>query len=98
MEQNNGYVKGLLIGSLAGGLIGAFTALLYASKSGKDLRQDIINKTDEYYNDTEKFIADAKAKANDKLNDGKKIIMDARNKIDSLVSTGKEAIDDETDK
>ena len=33
--------KGLLFGFLAGGVIGAVLALLYAPKSGKELRKDI---------------------------------------------------------
>jgi len=74
MEQKNGYVKGFLIGSLAGGIVGAFAAIFYASNSGKDLRKNIKNKTDEYYDETEKFIADAKDKANDMVNEGKKRI------------------------
>ena len=95
MEQTNGYVKGIFIGTLAGGLIGSITALLYAAKSGKDLRKDIINKTNEYYDDTEKFIAETKTKAGNKMNDGKKIFIDAKGKIDSIVSSGKEVVDDE---
>ena len=97
MEQKNGYVKGLLIGSLAGGLIGALTALLFAAKSGKELRTDIKNKTNGYYDDTEKFIAQAKTMATGKINDGKKILVDAKNKIDSIVLTGMEVVDAEID-
>ncbi|MCR2806496.1 YtxH domain-containing protein [Paenibacillus soyae] len=33
--------KGFLLGALAGGIIGSVTALLFAPKSGKELRQDI---------------------------------------------------------
>src|ERR1035437_8699423 len=84
MSNENGYVKGLFIGFLAGGAIGALVALLYAPKSGKELRYDIKNKTDEYYDETEKFIADAKVKA--------------KSKTGSIVSTGKEVVDGETAK
>jgi len=97
MEQNNGYVKGLFIGTLAGGLIGSITALLYAAKSGKELRKDIKNRTNEFYDDTEKFISDAKIKAGEKINDGKKLFEDAKGKIDSMVLSGKEIVDDEID-
>ena len=38
MTQNNGVLKGLVIGLLAGSAIGAVLALLYAPKSGKELR------------------------------------------------------------
>jgi gas vesicle protein len=89
MSQENGYVKGLFIGLLTGGAIGAVVALLYAPKSGKELRQDIKIKTDEYYDETEKFIADAKVKAKDLMNDGKKrseqIIANAKSKSEELL-------------
>ena len=89
MSQENGYVKGLFIGLLTGGAIGAIVALLYAPKSGKELRKDIKNKTDEYYDETEKFIADAKVKAKDMVNEGKKrseqLISNAKSKSEELL-------------
>ena len=42
MTRENGYVKGLFIGSLFGGIIGAFAASFYASKRGRALRTDSI--------------------------------------------------------
>jgi len=87
-EENN-LSKGLLIGFLAGGAIGAIFALLYAPKSGKELREDIKNKTDEYMDDAEKFIADAKVKAKDVINEGKKksekLVSDAKAKSEELL-------------
>jgi len=89
MEQGNGYVKGIFIGFLAGGTIGALVTLLYAPKSGKELRKDINNKTDEYYENTEKFIDDAKVKAKDIINDVKKrseqLILNAKSKSEELL-------------
>ena len=72
MSEENGYVKGLFVGLLAGCAMGALVALLTVPKSGKELRKDIKNKTDEYYDETEKFISDAKVKAKDMMNEGKK--------------------------
>ena len=64
-------------------------ALFYAPKSGKELKQDIKSKTDEYYDETEKFIADAKVKAKDMMNDGKKrseqLIANAKSKSEELL-------------
>jgi gas vesicle protein len=89
MSQDNGYVKGLFIGLLAGSAVGALVALLYAPKSGKELRKDIKTKTDEYYDETEKFIADAKVKAKDMMNEGKKrseqLIASAKVKSEELL-------------
>ena len=89
MSQENGYVKGLFIGLLTGGAIGAIVALLYAPKSGQELRKDIKSKTDEYYDETEKFIADAKVKAKDMMNEGKKrseqLIANAKSRSEELL-------------
>jgi gas vesicle protein len=74
---------------LAGGSILALVALLFAPKSGKELRKDIKNKTDEYYDDTEKFMVDAKVKAKDMINEGKKkseqMILNAKAKSEELL-------------
>lgn len=71
MSENN-MGKGLLIGFLAGGAVGAVLALLYAPKSGKELRNDIKVKADGYLDEAEKYIAEAKDKAKDLINEGKK--------------------------
>lgn len=86
-ENNSG--KGLLFGLLAGGAIGALLGLLFAPKSGRELREDIKHKSDEYMDDAEKYIADARTKAKDLINEGKKrsekLISDARTKSDELL-------------
>jgi gas vesicle protein len=88
MSENN-VGKGLLIGFLAGGAVGAVLALLYAPKSGKELRGDIKVKADEYMGEAEKYIADAKDKAIDMINEGKKksekLISDAKLKSEELL-------------
>jgi gas vesicle protein len=89
MAGENNLGKGLFIGLLTGGAIGALIALLYAPKSGKELRSDIKHKTDEYLDDAEKYIAEARVKAKDLINEGKKksdkIISDAKTKSDELL-------------
>lgn len=81
--------KGLLIGFLTGGAIGAVLGLLYAPKAGKELRSDIKNKADEYYDDAEQYISEARNKAKELINEGKKrserLINDARSKSESLL-------------
>ncbi len=55
MAQENNFGKGLMLGFLAGGAIGAAFALLYAPKSGKELREEIKSKSDVYLDDAEKI-------------------------------------------
>lgn len=98
MADDNNLKKGLLIGFLAGGAIGAVLALLYAPKSGKDLRNDIRAKTDDYLDDAEKFIAEAKVKANEVINEGKrrseKLIVDAKSKSGELLKDAEKIFND----
>ena len=62
-EDNSGMLKGLIIGVLAGGAVGALVALLYAPKSGKELRADIREKTGDLMDDAEQALKEAKNRA-----------------------------------
>ena len=62
MSGVNNSSKGLLLGFLTGGIVGASIALLYAPKRGKDLRSDIKSKAEGYRSDAEKYIDTAKEK------------------------------------
>jgi gas vesicle protein len=88
-HDNNNLSKGLLLGFLAGGALGAILALLYAPKSGKELRADIKHKADDYLDEAEKYLAEAKDRAKDLINEGRKksekIITDAKSKSDEIL-------------
>ncbi len=88
MSENN-VGKGIFLGLLAGGLLGAVAGMLFAPKSGKELRDDIRSRTNGYMDDADKYIADAKDKAKDLINEGKKksekLINDAKIKSDELL-------------
>jgi gas vesicle protein len=98
MGQAENFRKGLLIGILTGGALGAALALLYAPKSGKELRKDIRDKSDEYLDEAEKYIAEAKDKAIDLINEGKKrsekLIKDAKDKSDQLLKDAEKLFHD----
>jgi gas vesicle protein len=89
MDQNNGVVKGLLIGFLAGSAVGAVLALLYAPKSGKELRADIRQKTDDILEDAEGYARAARIKAGQLVSEAKKrsdqLITDAQKKANTLM-------------
>ena len=71
MGQGNNFSKGLLIGFFTGGTVGAALALLYAPKTGKELRKDIKDRGEEYLDEAEKYISQAREKAVEMINDGK---------------------------
>jgi len=61
-DEKSNVAKGLLIGFLAGGVIGAILGLLYAPKSGRELRLDIKRKATDLAEDAGEFIRVAKTK------------------------------------
>jgi gas vesicle protein len=109
MTRNINGVKGFLIGFLAGGAIGAIVALLTAPKSGKELRGDIKQKSEEYFDEAERYLADAKNKASELINDAKsksqdilnaagRVFKDAKAKTTDVLHSGKEKIETETER
>lgn len=93
MSEEKGFVKGFLLGILAGGISGGLIALLYAPKSGIELRKDITDKKNELMEDAEQYYANAKVKANELLSDGKKkaeeLVEEAKKKAEEITkSTG----------
>lgn len=98
MAQENHLGKGVLIGFITGGALGAALALLYAPKTGKELRAEIRTKSDEYLDEADKYIAEAKHKAIDLINDGKKksekLIKDAKAKSDELIKDAEKVLEE----
>ncbi|MBE2218865.1 MAG: YtxH domain-containing protein [Ignavibacteria bacterium] len=105
MEDNKS-VKGFMLGMLAGGVAGGLLALLYAPKSGVELRGDIRKKSQELLTETGEYIGTAKDRAGEMLSEGRKrageFIDDAKEKagmiqenISNIFTQGKEKLDEE---
>ncbi|MCX6154718.1 MAG: YtxH domain-containing protein [Candidatus Kapabacteria bacterium] len=96
----NEFSKGLLLGSLIGGAIGAMAALLLAPKSGKEFRRDLADKSVEYYSKASDAINTVSENYSpvitSAINEGKakaqSIIDSAKNKANSLISDAEKAI------
>ena len=88
MEENKA-ARNLLLGFVTGGVVGAAIALLYAPKSGRELRNDIKMKKDELIDDTSEYLQIAKTRASDLINEGKRkseeLISDAKKKASTLI-------------
>ena len=88
MDENKS-AKGAFLGFIVGGILGAAIALLYAPKSGRELRNDIRAKKDELLDDTSEYLQIAKTKASDLINEGKRkseeLISEAKQKATSLI-------------
>ena len=101
MDENK-TAKGLILGFVTGGIVGAAIALLYAPKSGRELRSDIRVKKDELLDDTSEYLQIAKTKASDMINEGKRkseeLISDARKKANSLIGDANSILNDAKEK
>jgi gas vesicle protein len=82
MSDSEKFVKGLVIGFLAGGAIGAALALLYAPKSGRELRADLRTKADDLMTDADTYVEAARTRAGE-------IVSEARRRSESLISDTK---------
>jgi gas vesicle protein len=102
MAEENGIGKGLIIGFLTGTIVGSIVALLYAPKTGRELRGDIRERTDDLKEDAENYLEQAKVKANAVINDGKKksekLIADTKTRVDNLIQEAEKILSEAKDK
>jgi gas vesicle protein len=99
MAQNNdGMLRGLIIGLLAGGAVGAIVALLYAPRTGKELRAEIKERADDLIDGADQYAHAAKSKAGEIVSEAKKrsdqLISDAKKKADTLLVDADRIISD----
>ncbi len=89
MADNNGATKGFIFGLLAGSAIGALLALLYAPKSGRELRADLKAKTDELMDNAESIMQNTRVRAQEVASEARKrseqVISDVKTQADTLL-------------
>jgi gas vesicle protein len=100
--ENRSSAKSFFIGLFTGGAIGGLAALLYAPKSGKELRKDIKKKGREVAKDTGDYIENAKNKASEIIYDGRQkteeILREAKEKAEGLLSQSRDFVSEESAK
>lgn len=101
-NEENGMGKGLLIGFLTGAAVGSIMALLFAPKSGKELRKDIKNKSQDLIEDADEYLMKAKDKASQLINEGKKksekLVSETKEKVDTLLGEAERILTEAKDK
>lgn len=85
-NEKSGFTKGLVIGLLAGGVVGAIAALLYAPKSGKELRSDLKQRANDLAEEASDYVKIARTKASE-------TIAKSKYRADELTSEVKEQAD-----
>lgn len=97
-DESSGLSKGLLIGLLTGSAAGAALALLFAPKSGRELRTDISETTNEYVEKVGDMISSATERAQQIVNDGREradtIVDEARQRASTLLSDAEKIVSD----
>jgi gas vesicle protein len=97
-HNDNSYGKGLAIGMIVGGAVGAIVALLLAPKSGAELRRDIAERSSELYDRANDFASDQSRRMNEYLNEGKakaeEIVKTARQQAGTLMSEAESMMND----
>ena len=83
----NAYKGDFLKGLIVGGLAGIISGILFAPKSGKETRQDIINASDSARRRLKEMEAEAEKK-----------IGEAGKKVGGFVQQGKDALQDQKDR
>lgn len=102
MSSDANFTKGFIFGTLIGGAIGAITALLLAPKSGKELRQDIAEKSSDIYGKASDLFSQVESKVSSSvgttINEGKekakKIVTDAKNQAEVLLHNAEKILNE----
>jgi gas vesicle protein len=88
----------MFLSFLAGAAVGAGLALLYAPKTGRELRDKISELTDDAVGKIKDYASEAQEKIKSTIEDSKEIISEKKSIITSAIEAGKEAMDREKEK
>lgn len=96
--NESSYSKGLAAGIIIGGAVGAVLALLFAPKSGKELRQDLAERSGDMYDKASDFAVEQSRKMGEYVNEGKvradELVRTARQQAGSLLSEAEHLMND----
>ena len=97
-DDNGVSASTVLVSFLAGAALGAGLALLYAPKSGREMRDQIGDLTDDAVDKIKEYARDAQDKIKATLEEGKETLMEKKSILSSAIEAGREAIQKEKEK
>lgn len=97
-EDNGVSTSTVLVSFLAGAALGAGLALLYAPKSGREMREQIGDLADDAVDKIKEYALEAQDKIKATLEEGKGAILEKKSILSSAIEAGKEAIQREKEK
>ncbi len=101
-KETDTYTKGFLLGAIVGGVAGAVTALLFAPKSGAELRRDIADTSTQIYDKSKDYfvtVEDTVSKAvSNSVNEGRikaqGIIDSAKRQAEGIIHNAENVLSD----
>ena len=98
MSDEQGVSAGtVLVSFVAGAAIGAGLALLYAPKSGREMRENIADLTEDAGDKIKEYAKEAQDKIKTAIEDGKETIVEKKSILASAIEAGREAMQKERD-
>ena len=91
-------VSTIFLSFLAGAAVGAGLALLYAPKTGRELREKIGELTDDAVGKIKNYANEAQEKIKSTIEDGKEVIREKKSILTTAIEAGKEAMEREKEK
>lgn len=99
MSDERGISAGtVLVSFVAGAAIGAGLALLYAPKSGREMREDIADLTEDAVDRIKEYAKDAQDKIKAAVEDGKEAFGEKKSILASAIEAGREAMKQEKER
>ncbi|MDU0459699.1 MAG: YtxH domain-containing protein [Geobacteraceae bacterium] len=96
MSDEQGVSAGtVLVSFVAGAAIGAGLALLYAPKSGREMRENIADLTEDAVDKIKEYAKEAQEKIKTAIEDGKETIVEKKSILASAIEAGREAMQKE---
>jgi len=85
----------VVVSFLAGAAIGSGLALLFAPKTGREVRDQIKELTEDAVDKIKDYAKDAQDKLKATYESGKEVVMEKKSIISSAIDAGKEAMEKE---
>ncbi len=96
MSDERGVCAGTVLASfLTGAAVGAVLALLYAPKSGQEMRENIADLTEDAVDKIKEYAKEAQEKIKTALEEGKETIVEKKSVLASAIEAGREAMQKE---
>lgn len=97
-DDNGVSASTVLVSFLAGAALGAGLALLYAPKSGREMREQIGDLADDAVDKIKEYAREAQEKIKATIEEGKETIIEKKSILSSAIEAGKEAMQREKEK